>query len=228
MTRLIYNYLIPGVGLYKETGKFLVTFWLQQGTHRLSHLSILRLHNPVYLAQVCISNDWATSMYMPDKILLPVGHHVMEIWRHKPTSYIDIVGKIDEICKIFRFVVKFHIGMKPQPISLYHRFIKFKNTLCVKTKFGWSRLHTLFKLWGVMSFSSYFIRNVHFRGCRWGKITQEVTYKCYLWQMCRGVIFGTEIEIFSHTFQRNFIKFDTLGEYFLWIQMNSLITFKLP
>ena len=44
----------------------------------------------------------------------------------------------------------------------------------------------------------------------------------------KRVIFGTEIEIFSHTFQRNLIIFDTLGEYFLWIQMNSLITFKLP
>ena len=35
--------------------------WLWQGTHRLSHLFVRRLCNPVYLAQVFISNDLAVS-----------------------------------------------------------------------------------------------------------------------------------------------------------------------
>ena len=38
-------------------------------------------------------------MYMPDLILLLVGHYIVEKQRHKPTSSMDIVGKINEIYK---------------------------------------------------------------------------------------------------------------------------------
>ena len=60
----------------------------------------------------------------------------------------DIVGKIGAICKILIFVVKFHLGTKPQPKSLYHRFIKScMNALYVsKLNLALSRLHTLLKV----------------------------------------------------------------------------------
>ena len=39
--------------------------------------------------------------------------------------------------KILMFVVKFHVGTKPQPNILYHRFIKYMNTLYV-SKLNWA------------------------------------------------------------------------------------------
>ena len=50
--------LNPGGGLYKA-GNFVFSpvSSLSSWRPQVSHLSLLRLRNPVYLAQVCISND---------------------------------------------------------------------------------------------------------------------------------------------------------------------------